>query len=473
MREYFVETSAYRESLDASNYILFVGRKGTGKTANLVMLSEELRAKRDSHVCIIRPVKSEFEQIFGLFSLSKSKALMGYLLEAIWKFLVLTELAISVCSEIKSRPVHVVRRTKEYRLVEFVEYNKESIGAGFSDRLEYALRELCHMSSFEGAPEERTKVSEILHTEIIGKLREYLGEILSERTHVAILIDNLDQGWEHRDDLQEMSSFVYGLLRVARVIADDFRRETLKLREVHMSMIVFLRSDIFYFIRKNAGEADKLDFSQTQWNDSELLWRVVEKRFENSLGIEEELGDTWRDYFAEKVNGIPVDKYIVWRIIPRPRDIIFLCRAALVKARNRKHSKIEERDILDAEDEYSSFAVDVLLAEIDKDYPNITRTLVFEFIGEDEILTEREVKKRLSVGGIDEAQLDSVINILVDNSFFAVETAEDEFTFIYEDDERDRILIKARKLQDRTNMTRYRIHPAFHPALEISFSTPS
>ena len=468
LAKYFVETAAYREALDSTNYLLFVGRKGTGKTANLVMLSAEMRSRRDSHVCIIRPVKSEFEQIFRLFSLSKSKASMGYLLEAMWKFLVTTELAISVCSEINSRPLHVVRRSKESKLIQFVEENANSIGAGFSDRLEYALRELCEMKSFEGAPDERARVSEILHTHIIGRLREYLGEILSEKTNVAILIDNLDQGWEHRDDLQEMSSFLFGLLRVARAIADDFRRETLKLREVRMSMIVFLRSDIFYFIRKNAGEADKLDFSQTQWNDRELLWRVVERRFAHSLGVNEGPGHIWQEYFADMVNGVPVDEYIIRRIIPRPRDIIFLCRAALVKARNRKHSKIEERDILDAEIEYSSFTVDVLLAEIDKDYPNITRSLLFEFIGENEILTKNEIEKRLSVGGISDTKLDSVINVLVDNSFLAVETSEDEFTFIYEDDERDRTLIKARKLQERTSTTRYCIHPAFHPVLEVS-----
>ena len=94
--DYFVETTAFFEALDAVDYMLFVGRKGTGKTANLLMLEKTIASESDTHVCIIRPVKYEIEGILNLYGISRTIADKGYLLQAIWKFLVYTELAFSV-----------------------------------------------------------------------------------------------------------------------------------------------------------------------------------------------------------------------------------------------------------------------------------------------------------------------------------------------------------------------------------------
>jgi len=470
--DYFVDTDAYIEAINASDYLLFVGRKGTGKTANFFVLAQEIGSNEAKHVCQIRPAKYEFEEIFRLFTLSQSKAIQGYLLDAIWKFLVVTELALSVYNCIMERPPHIKRREFERKLIEFVDEYRDSIGADFSTRLEYALHNVCKMQVFEGTRQEKIRVSEILHDTIVGRLREYLGEILSEKLSVAILIDNLDNGWEHRDDLPELADFLLGLISVAGEIAEDFGRERLNKRQVHLSVVAFLRSDIFHYIKKRAREADKIVYSQIKWNDRELLMRVIEKRFEHSLGREATSEEIWRTFFDSHVRGVPTDEYIMARLLPRPRDIIFLCKEALAKAKNRSHTRIEASDVVAAETAYSKYAVELLLSEVSKEYPSLTEDVIYKFLGANAILLEDEVAERLRNGGIEVAHTRAIVDLLVDSNFFGIETEEEQFTYIYDDEERVLVRSKARILREKTGKTRYHIHPAFHPVLDLGQRSP-
>ena len=330
---------------------------------------------------------------------------------------------------------------------------------------------ICNIDVFGGTPEERSRVSEILHNEIIGNLRMHLGRVLSPMQRVAVLIDDLDKGWEHREDLRELADFLFGSITVCRQIADDFNNERLNRPKIRLSIIAFLRTDIFHFIRQIVPEPDKLVYSQVSWSDMEILWQVVEKRFANFAS---NIGDddiSWRDFFVSEVNGTEIDKFVLQRVIPRPRDVIFLIRSSLANARNRNHSRIEEGDLIKAESEYSDFAIGLLLAEVSSVYPAIDKDLLWVFIGGNVIMTNEEIKFRLAEGGVSRQEMDGIILALVENCFFAVETNEEEFTFMYEDIERGRISAKSRKLKQVMNRERYRIHPAFHTALGICVDT--
>ena len=53
--EYFVETSSFYDALGA-DVSIFVGRRGTGKTASFIALTEAFRRNKRNHVCTIQPV---------------------------------------------------------------------------------------------------------------------------------------------------------------------------------------------------------------------------------------------------------------------------------------------------------------------------------------------------------------------------------------------------------------------------------
>lgn len=62
LENYFVETAAYNQALNGQS-IIFVGRKGSGKTANLLKLGSTLRQDPRNLVCVIKPIAYELEGI--------------------------------------------------------------------------------------------------------------------------------------------------------------------------------------------------------------------------------------------------------------------------------------------------------------------------------------------------------------------------------------------------------------------------
>ena len=103
LADYFIPTTAYEDALQVSQSMIYIGRKGTGKTANLYKIDEKLRSDRRNHVCLIKPVGYELNGIMKLLSMTLSKAQQGFMLESLWKFLIYTELAKSVYNEVESK----------------------------------------------------------------------------------------------------------------------------------------------------------------------------------------------------------------------------------------------------------------------------------------------------------------------------------------------------------------------------------
>lgn len=131
LTEYFVSTAAYSEAL-RSKHSIFVGRKGTGKTATLYKLAEELAADPRNHVCVVKPVDYELQGLLDMLAQQLSKSEKGYLIESFWKFLIYTELAKSVFQTIIDKPVYYVRTEPESELCSFVGENKSVIMPEFS-----------------------------------------------------------------------------------------------------------------------------------------------------------------------------------------------------------------------------------------------------------------------------------------------------------------------------------------------------
>jgi len=89
---YFVQTAAYREALSGRQTI-FVGRKGTGKTANLLQLTAELKKVPSTLVCSIKPAEYEIDSIIKLVQVFEGIDAKGHVIESLWKFLLYTEIA--------------------------------------------------------------------------------------------------------------------------------------------------------------------------------------------------------------------------------------------------------------------------------------------------------------------------------------------------------------------------------------------
>ncbi|MCL5961218.1 MAG: hypothetical protein M1358_18245, partial [Chloroflexi bacterium] len=377
--EYFVETSAYREALEAQTTI-FVGRRGTGKTANLIALQTTIGADKRNHVCVVKPVGYEVDGFVRVLQQNFHRAERGYLVESLWKFLIYSELASSAFDEITARPVHQVRTADETKLLEYVDEHADVLSPPFSQRLDRAVRSLVDLGALTDPEEQRTRISEKLHSATLRDLRQLLGQVLFNRAKVAILIDNLDDPWGPGHEIAHLSDLLLGLLSVGQDISDDFQHQDHWRKRVNVSITIFIRSDIFIHVQMRAPERDKLPIRRIEWTDKNLLLRVLDERLEHAAPARFDALAIWQQLFPEQVAGLPTRAFITSNTLPRPRDVIYLVKEAIARAMNQGRKQVAPEDFLEARQRYSQFVFGSILAEDDPRRGKLEAVL-YEFAG--------------------------------------------------------------------------------------------
>ncbi len=461
---YFIQTAAYRDAL-LSNHSIFIGRKGTGKTASLLQLAKDIGSDPRNHICVIKPVAYEMEGLLRILSDTTAMSEQGFLLESLWKFLIYTELAKSYNEWLDAKPVFYDKTNPEKEFVRFVNANRNLILSDFSVRLEEAVNKLRDIELPASAQAQRVSISESLHGESLPRLRMHLGQILGSKERVAVLVDNLDKAWDPQSNIKGLSAFIFSLLAVGGRITEDFQKTGHWRQPVKLSITIFLRSDVYAYARQFAKEKDKLPVRAIVWDDQETLRRVIEERFIHAGSLRLRGEEIWQNFFCPTFDGRPTPNAIVDAVLPKPRNLIYLIKSALALAVNRKHAKIEEDDILEACRQYSRYALDVLLVEtsvrIDK-----LEEMIYELVGEPRIITRQTLRKAAQVAGVT-ATLEDVIEALVEATFLGVEVAPDKFIYRYEEGDKRKLEAMSRKTTPEIDQARLEINVPFRSYLEI------
>lgn len=470
--EYFIPTATYKEALRA-HHTIFIGRKGVGKSATFYKLQDELGKDARNHVCLIKPIAYELEGVVQLLTKTMETSETGYLIEALWKFLISTELAKSLYTRINSRPVYSGRTGDERDLVEFVDTNSSWIMPEFSIRLESAIFKLLEMPKAASLDGHRRNISEQLHGEMLPRLKTVIGNMIANRNRVIVLVDNLDKAWDQTQDLSRVSDLLFGLLSVSGHLATDFDRDPNFRGQVNFSLILFLRSDIYGTIIKYAHERDKVPVRRMSWDDPQLLLSVLEERFMKSgLGLKT-TDEIWQRFFSATVGFRSTKQYLRDTVLPRPRDLLYLVKTGLTNAINRSHGRIEEEDLMDAEVEYSHFALNSLMAENAGQIEKIEKLLA-QFSLSPEIITELDLLAYIERADVRERPSD-VVEFLCDLSFLGMEVEKDRFEFLFNEQSREKLNAMANRNAslNPTGMKRYRINRAYHKYLEVKLGSPS
>ena len=172
-------------------------------------------------------------------------------------------------------------------------------------------------------------------------------------------------------------------------------------------------------------------------------------------------------FFAPTVGTLPTTAWILDRCLPRPRDILYLTRAAIDRAVGGRHARVEERDLLAAELDYSRFAFGAALVEGQQRLPRIEAILI-EFAGAPSRLNDAQLKATLQAAGVEGAEVDRTIDVLRDLSFLGTVVGADES--VYTDVPRDKQLAEVRsrrRLREDSSLPAYSVHPAFWAYLDL------
>lgn len=464
--QYFIQTAAYDDALKG-RHTVFVGRKGSRKTANLIKLKDELSKQRRNVVCVIKPPPYQMQRIVTLLKQYEYLDVKEYTIESLWKFLLLTEVANTAYNNLENSPSGPTDAT-EQQFYDFVKEHRKLICEDFSVRLEVCIENLENaIDESNTGKHSSLPVSEVLHSGILRELREELGNFLSKNQRVAILVDNLDMAWEQQEDEDVLCEILWCLLEVGQGLPAEFQRRDSRRQSISINLAIFLRTDIFYKIRKVALEPDKVNYSLLKWDDTDLLWRVIEERFLSASETAQEPNDLWDRHFCAKVNEIPTKEYITNAILKRPRDIIYLVNAAVTTAINRGHSRIEESDILAAEIQYSQYALESV--NVENTLPDIDlEAVMFGFVGLPVNVSKSEVQEAIQYGNVSDELIEPTIDVLHDLTFLGLEVGDGRFVFSDEPESSRKNKIMARRFARRKGQEeRFQIHRVFREFLEI------
>lgn len=469
LNSYFVETTVSQDILNGTQNV-FVGRKGTGKSANLIHASEVIGSDVQNLVCLIKPVGYEIDGLVRLFAGYTTTDFKGYVIESLWKFMLYTELAKAAADQINQVELWRMTEADSKALVDLLEDEQQAFAGDFSVRLERMVKRLELLPQEDTSEAFRRGISEALHISVLGKLRSLLAHVLNRKNKVILLVDNLDKSWTKRADLAQLADFLLGLLIATSRVGDELSRSGKEKLPVNFSSAIFLRSDIFEKVQSAALEPDKLSFTRLRWDDDELLLRVIEERYVVSHGQASDPADMWHKYFCPQVTGIPTREYLVKQILKRPRDIVYLVKTAVSFAVNRKHDRVEEKDILDAEVAYSQYALDSILVENGISIPQLEDVLD-QFSGSPGIVSQTMARQTVSRANIPVEKVDYAIEHLVRLTFLGVEIAQEAFVFSDESKELRRNAVLAKRYcEQNAGEPRYIINQAFRAFLRISGS---
>jgi hypothetical protein len=465
LEDYFVPTAAFGDVM-APRTTVFVGRKGTGKTANLLRAAQVLEADKRNLVTVIRPPGYELESIVRLLRQYTERDTKGYLVEALWKFLLTSEVALTAYQRIQERSVSPQEGTPEWKFSEFLR-ERPFLLEDFAVRLEQSVQSVLGAKDESSIGDARTAISERLHGGVLQELRKVLGPVLKDSERVAILIDNLDKAWERSADIDQLSYLLLGLLAAIGPVAEEFGKADRWRQPVRVSVAVFLRSDIYARIARVAREPDRIPLTRLLWQDRDLLLRIVEDRYRAARNEEVEGSELWDMFFVPSVAGQPVREYVASRILSRPRDLLMFCNAAITSAVNRGHSIVELDDLEDAERNYSLFALEALKVETGLLGDRIEEVL-YEFAGGASILEQADALASIRHVVADPGESQEILEQLRSLSFFGIETAPDRFSHAEEPAERARDEALANRFETRhSRAPRLEVHPAFRRYLEI------
>jgi hypothetical protein len=331
-----------------------VGSKGTGKTATFYQIRDQL-ADKTVLICDIKPAGYKIARfIESLKKLSNPHSMATHVAESAWKMIIYSHLISTLKNEFDALPVQANLKSEQDRLLKFANRFSFIVNVPFEQQLDVASDWLGEQGY------DSDNFTKVIHERFLSEAKSVISAVISQKKRTIILLDNLDKEWMVESDLKIQSQMVFSILGLHRKLETELGSN------VNISVIVFLRRNIFEFILKQAREPDKLiaDSIELSWDDKQMLLRVVEERFKSAVErISAKPINPWETFFTDSVEGEPTQHWIFNSILPRPRDLIHFLRKSIEFAINRGHSKIQEDDLLSALKSHSAFALDQIIAE--------------------------------------------------------------------------------------------------------------
>jgi len=417
LEEYFVETSSYYAALKQEKTIL-VGRKGSGKSAIYIRVLKELLKDKNNYIVALKPEAEELLEDVEMSFLFNSPASKKSFFTSVWKLVIFSKLAIFIFEKIANRPNQMVTTPEENNIIKFVKDNDILLKMNIYNHVLEINRRL-NSAPGSTSPDILHDIYTNFLIPLINIIKLYFKSINTKYCKIIIVADNLDQTWNSTDTLDIQTELISTLLEIETKIKNEMVDS--KGVNVEVKEIIFLRKDIFNYIRKNVIEPDKFTTMahEINWEEySNLLRKVIENRFKYILDLknEEDVEKAWKDFFNFKEKQHPF--IIIEDIITkRPRDIIYFVSLLFESAINKGIDKVDNSDLKYAIEGYTNFLNQNLIAETRAEFPDISEIITKLQEHHGVKLEYSKLLKILSSFNYSSIKADSLISVLFKNDY--------------------------------------------------------
>jgi hypothetical protein len=463
LKYYFVRTSQFNEAKRGTARLV-VGRKGAGKTALFYGVRDSI-PRGHSHLALeLKPEGHQFTLLREVILSRLSVGLQESTLTAFWNYILLCEIAETILEADYGWAQRDEGRWARFQRVSAVYGAQVPAGVGdFSERLLRQVERMTHRFNATHSAETATagELTEALFRGEIKTLDESLAPYLKEKDDVWVLVDNLDKGWPTRGTRSSDILILRSLLEATRKL-----QRQLDQRGVGFHALVFLRNDIYEHLLVETPDRGKDTAIALEWDDIEVFKELVKQRVKASTGLTGAFDVIWPTIADPYIGTLESFAYMVQRTLMRPRDLLALLQRSVGVAINRGHARIEQEDLLKAEESYSEDMLLNTAFELRDINPKMMDVL-YLFGSRSAVLSKTEVDSILSEACADENELDELSELLVWFGFLGIsEHGSDVSVFAYQ------VRYNLEKLLTpiRRGRADFVIHPAFRRALSSTAS---
>ena len=322
--DYFVRTKEFEDAVEARRNI-FIGRRGSGKSANFQAIKEELRQRTGIVTSEIAPDDFELERISDFLERGYSLTNQRFVFQNVWNYVIVTELLRSLdqdTDKLYLSPDDTLRSN----LHQYYESNRQLLGLDFGTRVISVLTDYANT-----VPENTVEKPFVDSEAAIKSLRDYQIarqlKVFAAREGITFFVvaDDLDKHW--RPNTRQSIDLLVGLIAEADRLQRFF--------EGCLKIVMFLREDIYDVLAQYDDDLPKRSFLRMEWTPANLKHLVAERLATAAGQSNEDDESTWTVIFPQEVNGNPASDYILSRALPRPRDILDFCQKSIDQAQRK------------------------------------------------------------------------------------------------------------------------------------------
>ena len=289
--EYFVPTKEYYDAIQG-NRMIFIGRRGSGKSANFQAIREELRSRPKTLTVAIAPDNFELERISDFLEQSYSLVNQALVFQTTWNYILLSEILKSL-AENSDRLYTSPTDQMETSLRQYYESFRERLSLDFGSRVVSVLTDAVKAKVFKSNNplDAQEVVKSIRDYQVARRLKEFAKR---EDMTYFIVADDLDKHW--RPDSQQSIDLLIGLITEADRLQRFF--------EGRLKVVMFLREDIYDVLARYDDDLPKRSVLRMEWTKPNLRHLIAERLAVAADEDNEDDDATWAVLFPQSVNGL-------------------------------------------------------------------------------------------------------------------------------------------------------------------------